>query len=112
MPTNSSTPPPTTVLLGCSQCGATLPDDAEFCLKCGKLVSSRPKAAAVFEVLPSTKLRPPRRNRRVLLWLLPVFLIAFLFWALISDNAGAQRVQDLVGMKQDRTILDSSFSVG
>jgi hypothetical protein len=70
------------------------------------------KAATVVEVLPSKKLPAPRRKRRVVLWLLPVLFLAFLFWALISDNAGAQRIQDLVGMKQDRSILDSSFSVG
>jgi hypothetical protein len=111
MPTNSSTPPPTTVLLGCSQCGAALPEDTEFCLKCGKSVT-QPKAAGFVEVLPSIKLPARRRNRRVVLWLLPVLFLGFLFWALISDNAGAQRIQDLVGMKQDRLILDSSFSVG
>ena len=35
--------PPTKVLLGCSKCGATLPDEAQFCLKCGKPVSSPPQ---------------------------------------------------------------------
>jgi predicted amidophosphoribosyltransferase len=24
------------VILGCSQCGATLPDGSQFCLQCGK----------------------------------------------------------------------------
>jgi len=112
MPTNSSTPPPTTVLLGCSQCGATLAEDSDFCLKCGKSVSTPPKAAGFVEVLPSVKVPARRHKRRVLLWVLPVLFLAFLFWALVSDNAGAQRIQDLVGMKQDRSILDSSFSVG
>jgi hypothetical protein len=99
-------------LLGCSQCGATLPENADVCLKCGKSVTSPPKAAGFVEVLPSVKLPARRRKRRVFLWLLPVLFLAFLSWALISDNAGAQRIQDLVGMKQDRPILDSSFSVG
>ena len=28
----------TKVILGCSKCGAALPDEAQFCLKCGKPV--------------------------------------------------------------------------
>ena len=60
MPTNSSTPPTTKVLLGCSKCGATLPDDAEFCLKCGKSVSSPPKTTNVVEVLPPAQLPQPK----------------------------------------------------
>ncbi len=112
MPTNSSTPPTTKILLGCSKCGATLPDDAEFCSKCGKSVSSPPKTATVVEVLSPAKPPQPPRRRRLYLWLLPVILIGITFWALISDNAGAQHFQELVGMKQDRVILDSTFSVG
>jgi hypothetical protein len=112
MPTNSSTPPATKVLLGCSKCGATLPDDAEFCLKCGKSVSSPPKSAAVVEVLPPAQVPQPRKKRRLLLWLMPAVLILLILWALMSDNAGAQHFQELVGMKQDRVILDSTFSVG
>jgi zinc ribbon protein len=111
MPTNS-TPPSTKVLLGCSKCGATLPDEAEFCLKCGKPVSSPAKETVVVQVLPPTKLPQSRRKRRLLLWILPALLVGLMLWAVTSDNPGAQMVQDFVGMKQDRTILDSSFSVG
>jgi len=112
MPTNSSTPPTTKVLLGCSKCGATLPDDAEFCLKCGKSVSSPPKTTKVVEVLPPAQLPQPKKKRHLLLWLMPAILIPVILWALLSDNAGAQHLQELVGMKQDRVILDSTFSVG
>jgi hypothetical protein len=112
MPTNSSTPPTAKVLLGCSECGETLPDDAEFCLKCGKSVNSQPKTATVVEVLSPAKPPQPPRKRRLYLWLMPVILIGITVWAMISDNAGAQHFQELVGMKQDRVILDSTFSVG
>ena len=112
MPTDSTTPPPTKVLLGCSKCGATLPDDAEFCLKCGKPVSSPPKNVVVVEVLVPARMPRPRRSRRMLLWIPAVILVGVILWAVTSDNPVAQQVQEFVGFKQDRSILDSSFSVG
>jgi len=112
MSTNSATPPPTKVLLGCSKCGASLPEEAQFCLKCGKPVST-PKTSAVVEAQPATKIQRPRRKRRVLLWVLLLAVVAgFVLWALISDSTAAQQVQEFVGWKQDRSILDSAFSVG
>jgi hypothetical protein len=111
MSTNSATPPPTKVLLGCSKCGASLPDEAQFCLKCGKPVSSPPKSPAVIEV-PPAKSQQPRRKRRLLLWTLLLVLAGVMVWATVSDSTGAQQFQEFVGLKQDRSILDSAFSVG
>ena len=117
MPTNSTTPPPTKVLLGCSKCGASLPDEAQFCLKCGKPVSSPAvnsplNDSTVVEVIPRAKLPQPKRKRRVILWILLVVLVGVVVWAVTSDSSGAQQLQEFVGLKQDRVILDSSFSVG
>jgi hypothetical protein len=112
MPTNSTTPPTTRVLLGCSKCGATLPDEAQFCLICGKPVSSAAKEPMVVEVIPRAKLPQPKRKRRLLLWILLVVLVGVIAWAVTSDSSGAQQLQEIVGLKQDRVILDSSFSVG
>jgi zinc-ribbon domain len=112
MPTDSTTSSTTKVLLGCSKCGATLPDEAQFCLKCGKSVSSPPKNVTVVEVLPPTDITRPRRKRRVLLWILLAILAGVILWAVTSDSPGAQQVQEFVGWKQDRTILDAAFSVG
>ena len=112
MPTDSTTPPTTRVLLGCSKCGATLPDEAQFCLKCGKPVSSPAKDSTVVEVIPRAKLPQPKRKRRVFLWILIVVLVGVIVWAVTSDSSGAQQLQEFVGLKQDRVILDSSFSVG
>ena len=112
MPTDSTTPRPTTVLLGCSKCGASLPDEAQFCLKCGKPVSSPPRSAPTVEILPPPALPAPRRKAPMLLWILLAILLLFIAWAVMSDSTSAQQVQEFVGWKQDRPILDSSFSVG
>jgi hypothetical protein len=112
MPTNSTTSSSTKVLLGCSKCGASLPEEAQFCLKCGKPVSSPPKTPAVVEVPAPAEIAQPRRKRRVLLWVLLAILIGVIVWAVTSDSTGAQQVQEFVGWKQDRPILDSAFSVG
>lgn len=117
MPTDSTTPPTTRVLLGCSKCGATLPDEAQFCLKCGKPVSapavnSRGNDPAAVEVIPRAKLPKPKRKRRLFVWILLVVLVGVIVWAVTSDSSGAQQLQEFVGLKQDRVILDSSFSVG
>jgi hypothetical protein len=112
MSANSSPPQPETVLLACSKCGAPLPDEAQFCLKCGKAVSSPAKNATVVEVLPPASPRAPRPKRRVLLWLILALLIAAGLWVAASDNPAAQSVQELVGFKHDQTILDTPFTVG
>ena len=112
MSTNRTTPPPSKVLLGCSKCGATLPDEAQFCLKCGKPVSSSPKNTAVAERLTPPLLPRSRPPRRVFLWILPVILVGVVLWVVNSDNPSAQYVQEFVGFTQDRNILDSAFSVG
>ncbi len=112
MPTNSTTPPPAKVILGCSKCGASLPDEAQFCLKCGKPVSSPPKNTAVVEATPAAQIARPKPKRRILLGVLLATLVAVILWVVTSDSTGAQQVQEFVGLKQDRIILDSTFSVG
>ncbi len=113
MPADSTTPASHKVLLGCAKCGATLPDEAQFCLKCGKPVSSSSKAAAVVKSSASSappKLRPKRRS--YLFWIFLALVFVFVVWVAASDNPFAQQVQEVVGFKQDRPILDSSFSLG
>jgi len=111
MPTNSTTPTAVKVLLGCSKCGASLPDEAQFCLKCGKPVSLPPKSPAVVEPLPP-EIRQIRRPSRLLLWISLAVLVGVILWAGISDSPSAQEVQEFVGWKHDRIILDAPFSVG
>lgn len=113
MPTDSTTPPTAKVLLGCAKCGATLPDGAQFCLKCGKPVTSPAKTPAVVATPPSPEPFKPRRKRRsYLLWSIFALVLVFVVWVAASDNPIAQQVQEFVGFKQDRPILDSAFSVG
>ena len=111
MPSNSTTPPASKVILGCAKCGASLPDEAQFCLKCGKPVSLPPKSPTVVETLPP-EIRQPRPKRRIFLGILLAVLIGAILWAGLSDSPSAQQVQEVVGWKHDRIILDGPFSVG
>jgi hypothetical protein len=112
MTANSTTQPTAKVLLGCSKCGASLPDEAQFCLKCGKPVSAPEKSPAIRDSSIPLSVAKPRRKWRGLLWGLLAILFAVILWAATSDSTGAQQLQAFVGLKQDRSILDSSFSVG
>lgn len=110
MATNRATPPDAKVILGCSKCGAALPDEAQFCLKCGKPVSVPPKdpiATKQPEPRP-VRLKPKRHYVRWIL--LGLFLIAIV-WAATSDNPFAQGLQELAGFKHDQSVLDNSFAV-
>ena len=111
MPTNSTTPPAAKVLLGCAKCGASLPDEAQFCLKCGKPVSLPPKSPAVVEAIP-LEIRQPRPKRRIFLGILLAALIGAILWVGLSDSPSAQQVQEFVGWKHDQIILDAPFSIG
>ena len=112
MSTNSTTPP-TKVLLGCSKCGAILPDEAEFCLKCGKPVSPPAKDVPVIEALPpAQRLRNRPRKRPMIIGILLAILAVAILWVGMSDSPAAQQVQEFVGWKHDSTILDNSFVVG
>jgi hypothetical protein len=112
MSSNSTTPPVAKVLLGCAKCGATLPDEAQFCLKCGKPVSLPPKSPVVVEEALAPVIRQPRRTRPIVVGILLAVLGGAMLWAGMSDSENAQLVQEFVGWKHDRVILDAPFSVG
>src|SRR5579864_5401997 len=105
MPTNSTTPPVAKVLLGCAQCGSTLPDDAKFCLECGKPVSlpAKSPATAPVQALPPA-VRRPSRTRPMIVGLVLAILAVFILWAGFSDSTAAQQIQEFVGWKHDRVI--------
>ena len=90
----------------CSRCATNLPEDSQFCLKCGEPVGSPPKGTAVDAL-------PRRRPRRFfLVWFLVALLVAAVLWVVGSDSPAAQRVQEFAGWNHDRSIIDESFSVG
>ncbi len=110
MPTNTTTSPANKVILGCSKCGATLPDEAQFCLKCGKPISLPAKEPvkmeeSVAEIVPRVK------KRRIVLWVLVGLLLGAVLWAATSESPFAQGLQELVGWKHDQTIIETPFSV-
>jgi hypothetical protein len=112
----TAAPQPVTASLGCSKCGASLPDEAGFCLKCGKSVSSPAKnavAAPGVEVLPPALSRPkPKRSRGLLAFLLVILFLGVMVLVATSDSPMAQQVQEIAGWKHDQIILDAPFTVG
>lgn len=110
MPTDSSAPSTTKVILGCAKCGANLPDEAQFCLKCGNPVAVPPKRVTVVDVAPKAPQRPKSR-RRIYLWTVAAVLFAATIWVVSSDNPYALGVQEFVGWKHDQTILENPFTV-
>jgi len=109
MSSESSTPV-TKVILGCAKCGASLPDEAQFCLKCGAPVAVQPAKIPVVE-LPTPEPRRAKPKRHFVLWAGLAVLLAFVLWAAISENPYAQDVQEFVGWKHDQTVLANPFSV-
>jgi ribosomal protein L40E len=111
MPPSTTTSSATKVLLGCSKCGATLPDEAQFCLKCGKPVALPPKSPVKVEP-PVVEVAPRRvKKGRMVLLVLVGLLLGSILWAATSDSPFAQGIQEIVGWKHDQTILEAPFSV-
>lgn len=100
---------PAKVILGCSKCGAALPDEAQFCLKCGKPVAVPLKETIVQG--PGPTLVQPRRKPRIFLWILLGLLLGLITWVAISDDPFAQGLQETIGWKHDQTILDTPIAV-
>ena len=104
-----ATSSPAKVILGCSKCGAVLPDQAQFCLKCGKPVAVPLKERVIEESGPT--LVQSRRKPRIFLWILLGLLLGLITWVAISDDPFAQGFQEMVGWKHDQTILETPFTV-
>ena len=112
MPPSTTTSSATKVLLGCSKCGATLPDEAQFCLKCGKSVALPPKEPVKVEQ-PMVEIVSPRRLKkgRIVVLALVGLVLGAILWAATSESPFAQGIQEIVGWKHDQTILETPFSV-
>lgn len=89
----------------CSKCSTELPEGSQFCLKCGQPVGAPAKQAVA-------SLPRPRSRRFFLVWFLVAILLAGILWVVTSESPAAQAIQELVGWKHDRSIIDTSFSVG
>lgn len=112
MTANRASSPTPTVLLGCSKCGAALPDEAQFCLKCGKPVSMPPRNEPEVEVLPPATPQANSRKRRLWPWLILALFVAGMVWVALSESDTAQTLQELAGWKHDQTVLETPFTVG
>jgi hypothetical protein len=99
----------------CSQCAEYLPDDAKFCLKCGKAVD-RTKADAVGRpVMIAAKEKPARTRRRsgvgFLLVLVLVLLLAG-WWTSASSSTLAQQIREGVSGAHIEAITEKTLTVG
>jgi hypothetical protein len=100
--------------LGCSKCGADLPEGAQFCVRCGKPVSSSPKrpiASPAPVDVPLRKAADSRRRRRLVLVCILVLFLGAVVWAMTSESQTALDIQEIVGWKHDQTIVDTQVSV-
>lgn len=77
----------------------------------GKQVSTPPRIAPMAEAPPLAEIPRPRRKRRVVFWVLLAILVGFILWVVNGDSLVPQQVRELFGVKQDRMIVDSAFSV-
>jgi zinc-ribbon domain len=116
LPTTMTEETGQTAILACSNCGAELPEGAQFCLQCGKPVSVPAKKNKNGEpqVTDGSSQRPRAKKNigQVVFWLFVVLVIVGIGWAATSDNPFAQGMQELVGWKHDHVILDEPFTVG
>jgi hypothetical protein len=88
-----------------------LPDEAQFCLKCGKPVSMPPRQSIKIEE-PIVDVFPPSISKgRIALWILVGLFLGAILWTATSDGPYAQGIQEFVGWKHDQTILETPFSV-
>jgi hypothetical protein len=56
---------------------------------------------------------PGQRAKRLwILWLILVVLLGVVGWVVTSNSPSAQQLQEAIGLKQDRVILDNALSVG
>jgi hypothetical protein len=114
-----------TVSLACSQCGTSLPEGAQFCLKCGKPISIAKEAGEkstganksdAAESSPEVQILPPvippkPPKRHIFRWVMLALFLFAVVWAATSDSFVAQGIQELAGWKHDQPILAAPFTV-
>lgn len=98
------------VILGCSQCGESLPDGAQYCLKCGKPVAVSAKQTPI-ATTPAPPAGAKQKKRPLLRWIFVLLLLAFIVWVVSSDNPFAQGIQEFAGWKHDQSVLSEPFTV-
>jgi zinc-ribbon domain len=93
----------------CSKCGSEIPDDSQFCRKCGRSLTAATPSGAGAAAAPAPIQASKPKSRKALWILLPIFLLV-VWWAVTSHSPGAQQFQQLV--KQQHTqAINQDFTV-
>ena len=109
----------------CSKCATILPDDSQFCLKCGQAVNGSAKTTLlVTNGAPATKAgttpeatavprwapTPRRPWSRITVWILGVVLLLGFLWAASSNHPFAQQLREYAGSHTE-AVGETVFSV-
>ena len=88
----------------CSNCGASVPENAKFCSHCGSPLRATQPAQPTQPVQPAQPAKSPRKKRHVVRWVLLTLLVAAIlafalaavgiiprFWSFASSNGGGEQ---------------------
>lgn len=102
----------------CSQCAEYLPDDAKFCLKCGKAVDRTKTDVVERPAIVSAKQKPekpaPRRRQSGMAFLLLMVLVLVLaaWWMSTSSSTLAQQIREAGSGAHTEGITEKTLTVG
>ena len=91
----------------CKECGANLPDGAQFCVDCGRGTSETPNEGA-------NEARAVSRSRlmfRIAIWFLVPFVVLAVWWAANAVSPGAQQLREVFTPLHTETVTEKTFSV-
>ena len=112
------------IAMFCPKCGTEMPDDSQFCRKCGSALTaagsnvSTTGAAAAAAAAPQRVNEPaPKPKSHVGLVILLAILALAIWWAASSPSPGAQQLRQgiarnpILPIQRTDTISDGAFSV-
>lgn len=90
----------------CPSCGKELPDDSQFCVKCGKPTSSTPSTPTASQ--PQKKGIPPLR---LIGFALLFFLLVGVYWSQQNRNSGSNNLPNFVRTTVQQPLTNGAATV-